>query len=102
MKKNLLIIFAAVLGITFSAFTLKPAKKSNNPDPEYWFILQSGGTASNPLHYSLVGDGSFPPDCPSPTTYRCAILTEKQGPSDPNPGYPFVNTASQTLKRSTP
>lgn len=101
MKKFMLFIVAAGLAIGFSAFTLKPAKESTNPDPEYWFQLQAGGTASNPLHYSMVGDGSIPPSCPGGSN-RCAILTEKQGPSDPNPGYPFVDTFSEELKRSTP
>lgn len=103
MKKIIALFIAAAFVVGFSAFTVLSEKNRSLPDPEFWFELNAGGTASNPLHYTLVGGtGENPPICDEETGYRCAILTEMQGAGDPNPGYPFVNTLSDERKRPNP
>lgn len=103
MKKIVAMFIVVAFAVSFSAFTVLSGKKRSLPDPEFWFELNAGGTASNPLDYTLVGGtGENPPLCDEETGYRCAILTEMQGSGDPNPGYPFVNTWSEERKRETP
>lgn len=102
MKKFLSFALAAILAVVFSAFTTdNPLGKSQSSKTEYWFLLEPGGSASDPLDYSLVGDGSAPPNCGIEGIFRCAILTEMQGPGDPYPGHPFVDTYSDEKKRTT-
>lgn len=102
MKKIIALFIAAAFVVGFSAFTVL-SEKSTLPDPEFWFELDAGGTASNPLDYSLVGGtGENEPECDEVTGYRCAIKTEMQGAGDPNPGYPVIGTFSEERKRQTP
>ena len=85
MKKHLLGIFAVVLGLAFSAFTVIP----NNPsslESNQWFVLEEGGDAQNPLDYSPTGaqpcegDGAV-----------CGVFAQE----DPqNQGHPILNSSA--------
>ncbi|MBL7710477.1 MAG: hypothetical protein JNJ86_15490 [Chitinophagaceae bacterium] len=103
MKKIIALFIAAAFMVGFSAFTVLSEKNKTLPDPEFWFELNAGGTASNPLDYTLVGgNGQNPPACNLTSGYRCAILTEMQGEDDDHPGYPVLSGISQEKKRATP
>lgn len=101
MKKMYLVLLAAIIAVSMSSFT---GSSETKRDPgELWFQLVTNGNPAIATDYFLVnGDGQSAPPCPTMETYRCGILTEPQGATDPNPGYPNLGTFSAERKRSTP
>lgn len=101
MKKMYLVLLAAVLAVGMSSFQSSVETKR---DPgELWYELIEDGNPAVATDYFLVnGDGQSPPPCPTNQSFRCGILTEPQGATDPDPGYPNLGTYSAERKRSTP
>jgi len=100
MKKYFLGIMAAVIAITFSAFTLQ----SQNTHPlagEKWFKFNGTdpGDLLDANSYSLDGNGSTPTVCSSTTdTYRCEIHAV---PDSDDQSIPDLSTIQSEKKRPT-
>lgn len=80
MKKYLLGIFALVMAIGFSAFTVNSSNTSNQNEPVYrWHQYNSAGTAELSPVVELIGTATEARDafdCPEGTSVNCARAYE--------------------------
>ena len=77
MKRNLLAMVAIVLGLGFSAFTLKGTPQKVNDQSTYYFFGTMASQQSNPNFYNQT-----PINCAG-SALRCEILATPQA-SDPS------------------
>jgi hypothetical protein len=101
MKKLLPGLFAVIVAISLSAFTMQKHHQASLSG-EKWFVFNgtSPGDLNDPSMYSLDQTGSTPTVCQVRNlAYRCEILAQ---PSSGNSSQPNISTKIDETKRDTP
>ena len=95
MKKYLLGIFAVIVAVSLSAFTI--SNQSKKPMTQYWFVYNGGGV-TDPSHFSY--DQGQTQACFNSTSDLCQVLADPSNPSDPQHSTPILSTVTIEAKRN--